>query len=178
MGAALAVIFAHAAPFMGAQTTIMQRYFLPHPLDTIISQPFGMSEDLISMGMAEASSNPVLASVSLTVLIVGFNLAQFVLFSRIRDWKAFATANLNFIVGLFIYSMIVQSQAKTGFEIVQDASGKVEWIRAAGPAGSSTGLSSVAAQLALQVLGVPILSLMLPSQTPCGREEPKLLVEV
>jgi len=66
---------------MGAQTTIMQRYFLPHPLDTIVSQPFGMTEDLVSMAMAEATSDPILASASLTVLIVSFNLARGLIFT-------------------------------------------------------------------------------------------------
>jgi len=37
MGASFAVIVGHVVPFMGAQTTIMQRFFLPHPLDAIIS---------------------------------------------------------------------------------------------------------------------------------------------
>merc|ERR1719480_526146 len=60
LGASFAVIVGHVVPFMGAQTTIMQRYFLPHPADTIASQPFGMTEDLISMAMAEATSNPEL----------------------------------------------------------------------------------------------------------------------
>jgi len=73
LGASFAVILGHVVPFMGAQTTIMQRYFLPHPLDTIVSQPFGMTEDLISMAMSEATSNPVLASGSLTAMIVMFN---------------------------------------------------------------------------------------------------------
>merc|ERR1712190_711416 len=82
LGASFAVIFSHAAPFMGAQTTMMQRYFLPHPLDTIISQPFGMSEDLISMAMAEAGSNPALGSYSLTGLICSFNFAQYFIFSK------------------------------------------------------------------------------------------------
>merc|ERR1719281_1753855 len=81
-GATLAIIFAHAAPFMGAQTTNMQRYFLPHPLDTIISQPFGMSEDLVAMAMAEALSDPQLASVSLSFLMVAFNLLQYLVFSK------------------------------------------------------------------------------------------------
>merc|ERR1712217_512676 len=82
LGAATAVVFAHAAPFMGAQTTMMQRYFLPHPLDTIISQPFGMSEDLISMAVAEAGSNPALGSYSLTALICLFNFALYFIFSK------------------------------------------------------------------------------------------------
>merc|ERR1719433_1377666 len=81
LGAAFAVVVAHVVPFMGAQTTIMQRYFLPHPADTIVSQPFGMTEDLVSMAMAEAVSNPVLASLSLTALIVSFNLARGLVFS-------------------------------------------------------------------------------------------------
>merc|ERR550525_1006355 len=88
LGASLAVIMAHAAPFMGAQTTIMQRYFLPHPLDTIISQPFGMSEDLMSMALAEASSNPILASGSVTALVCSVNIGQFMVFSQLRDYKA------------------------------------------------------------------------------------------
>jgi len=81
LGASFAVIVAHVVPFMGAQTTIMQRFFLPHPLDTIASQPFGMTEDLISMAMAEAISNPVLASASLTTLVVLFNLARGLIFT-------------------------------------------------------------------------------------------------
>jgi len=70
---------------MGAQTTIMQRFFLPHPLDTIVSQPFGMTEDLVSMAMAEATSDPVLASASLTALIVSFNLARGLIFTGHSD---------------------------------------------------------------------------------------------
>jgi len=81
LGASFAVIVGHVVPFMGAQTTIMQRFFLPHPLDTIVSQPFGMTEDLVSMAMAEAISNPVLASASLTALIVYFNLARGLIFT-------------------------------------------------------------------------------------------------
>merc|ERR1719350_2067048 len=102
MGASLAVIVAHAAPFMGAQTTLMQRYFLPHPLDTIISQPFGMSEDLISMAMAEAGSNPSLASRSLTLIIFMLNFAQFGLFSISNGQarKAAACAIMNLILGV------------------------------------------------------------------------------
>jgi len=81
LGASFAVIVGHVVPFMGAQTTIMQRYFLPHPADTIASQPFGMTEDLVSMAMAEATSNPMLASASLTALIVFFNLSCGLVFS-------------------------------------------------------------------------------------------------
>jgi len=75
LGASFAVVVGHVVPFMGAQTTIMQRYFLPHPADTILSQPLGMTEDLVSMALAEAVSNPVLASASMTVLIVVLNMA-------------------------------------------------------------------------------------------------------
>merc|ERR1719223_1280707 len=81
LGASFAVIVGHVVPFMGAQTTIMQRFFLPHPFDTILSQPFGMTEDLVSMAMAEAVSNPVLASSSLTLLLVSFNLARGLIFT-------------------------------------------------------------------------------------------------
>jgi len=81
LGASFAVIVGHVMPFMGAQTTIMQRHFLPHPADTIASQPFGMTEDLVGMAMAEATSNPMLASASLTALIVFFNLARGLVFS-------------------------------------------------------------------------------------------------
>merc|ERR1712079_804121 len=84
LGASFAVIVSHVVPFMGAQTTIMQRFFLPHPLDTILSQPFGMTEDLFGMAMAEAISNPVLASASLTALIVFFNLARGLIFTGRR----------------------------------------------------------------------------------------------
>jgi len=92
LGASFAVVVGHVVPFMGAQTTIMQRYFLPHPLDTIVSQPFGMTEDLVSMALAEATSNPVLASWSLTVLIVFFNFARGLIFSgRWADVEKHAT---------------------------------------------------------------------------------------
>jgi len=87
LAAGFAVIVGHVVPFMGAQTTIAQRYFLPHPADTIASQPFGMTEDLVSMAMAEAVSNPVLASQSLTVLIVFFNLARGLVFSMQKSEK-------------------------------------------------------------------------------------------
>lgn len=177
LGAALAVIFAHAAPFMGAQTTIMQRYFLPHPLDTIISQPFGMSEDLISMGMAEATSNPVLASVSLTMLIAGLNLAQFVAFSSCKDWQALASANLNVLVGLCFFGKLWQDPGRIGFALVKSASGRVEWIRAIGSIESS-GLASVAVQLALQVLAIPMITCIFPSGTACKREKHKSFLEV
>jgi len=85
LGSSLAVIVAHVAPFMGAQTTIMQRFFLPNPFDTILSQPVGMAEDLVSMAMAEAVSNPVLASATLTMLIVSFNLARGLIFTGDLD---------------------------------------------------------------------------------------------
>jgi len=85
LGASFAVIVGHVVPFMGAQTTIMQRFFLPHPLDTIISQPFGMTEDLVSMAMAEATSSPILASWSLTALLVFFNLARAFFFSGTKE---------------------------------------------------------------------------------------------
>merc|ERR1711904_415069 len=94
-GATLAIIFAHAAPFMGAQTTCLQRFFLPHPLDTIISQPFGMSEDLISMAMAEARTNPALASKSLTAIIASFNFSQYFVFSARKDRRALTISVLN-----------------------------------------------------------------------------------
>lgn len=103
LGASTTVIFAHAAPFMGAQTTMMQRYFLPHPLDTIISQPFGMSEDLISMAIAEAGSNPALASYSLTALICSFNFAQFFIFSKkgkCKDVPALLIGAINTLIGI------------------------------------------------------------------------------
>jgi len=100
VGASLAVIVAHAAPFMGAQTTMMQRYFLPHPLDTIISQPFGMSEDLLGMAMAEATLSPITGSVSITVLIVGFNLLQFFVFSSRMDKQACWVSVVNLFVGV------------------------------------------------------------------------------
>lgn len=106
MGASLAVIVAHAAPFMGAQTTMVQRYFLPHPLDTIISQPFGMSEDLISMALAEAASDPMLASVSLTLIIGGFNSFQFAAFSKFTDYKALASMVINAFLGLVFFVLI------------------------------------------------------------------------
>jgi len=124
LAASFAVIIGHLVPFMGAQTTIMQRFFLPHPLDTIVSQPFGMTEDLVSMAMAEAMTNPVLASWSLTALIVTFNLARGLIFSgrhqedNIKtpssfhlleqhsfhsegtDWVALASAVINVLVGV------------------------------------------------------------------------------
>merc|ERR1712039_796606 len=101
-GATLAIIFAHAAPFMGAQTTCLQRSFLPHPLDTIISQPFGMSEDLISMALAEASSDPDLACISLTVIICLFNLAQWGIFSHKEDSKALISCIINVVIGVIV----------------------------------------------------------------------------
>lgn len=113
MGASLAVIVAHAAPFMGAQTTIIQRYFLPHPLDTIISQPFGMSEDLLGMAVAEGASNPFLASVSLTVLIVAFNMLQFLVVSNFGDFKAYMVAVCNFAIGGLV-AYIVSSASSLG----------------------------------------------------------------
>jgi len=132
LGASFAVIVGHVVPFMGAQTTIIQRYFLPHPADSILSQPFGMTEDLVSMAMAEALSNPMLASASLTVLIVVFNLARGLVFSGqqraenqhqhshsfinkepetsaqqdIRDYPALAGAALNILVGFLIACML------------------------------------------------------------------------
>jgi len=81
LAASFVVIVGHVVPFMGAQTTVMQQYYLPHPADTLASQPFGMTEDLVSMAMAEATSNPMLASASLTALITFFNLARCLVFS-------------------------------------------------------------------------------------------------
>jgi len=81
LGASFAVILGHVFPFMGAQTTIMQRFFLPHPIDTIVSQPFGMTEDLVSMALGQATSNPVEASGSLTALIVLFNFMRGAVFT-------------------------------------------------------------------------------------------------
>jgi len=104
VGATTAVIVAHAAPFMGAQTTLMQRDFLPHPLDTIISQPFGMSEDLIAMALAEAGSHPALASYSLTTLICSLNFAKNYMFkSQGRDGDdaaAYLIGGINLVIGI------------------------------------------------------------------------------
>lgn len=110
LGASLAVIFAHAAPFMGAQTTLMQRYYLPHPLDTILSQPFGMSEDLVSMAVAEATTNPVLGSGSLTAIIVSFNAARWKIFTKGKDTKALVTAGINLVVGLIFIVLISRAE--------------------------------------------------------------------
>jgi len=159
LGASFAVIVGHVVPFMGAQTTIMQRYFLPHPLDTIISQPFGMTEDLVSMAMAEAISNPVLASWSLTILIVFFNLARGLVFSghgmcrrngdteasgmeelsphaadEERDYVALASALINVLVG-----------AAVGHVVAGKLSMKVAFCL-------------VALQMMAQLVVVPILS--------------------
>lgn len=131
MGASIAVIVAHAAPFMGAQTTQIQRYFLPHPLDTIISQPFGMSEDLLSMAMAEATSNPGLGSASLTVIIALFNAAHFVLFSGCTDIRACFCAILNILCGLLVWSTIAEGHG---------------------------GITLVGEQLLVQLFAVPFLS--------------------
>merc|ERR1712048_923472 len=151
MGASLAVIVAHAAPFMGAQTTIMQRYFLPHPLDTIISQPFGMSEDLISMAMAEASSNPILASGSLTLLVCFFNLMQCFVFSKRKDVKAFVSGNVNLCIGLafaYIVSHHVENKA----------------------------LAMMGLQVFMQILAVPLVARMLNNKDVPSLERPLLLV--
>jgi len=98
-GATYAVMVAHVAPFMGAQTTNLQRHFLPHPLDTILSQPFGMSEDLLTMALAEARTNPMLASQSLTGIIVLLNLIQA---SAHKDAQAFFIFLLNCVVGMLL----------------------------------------------------------------------------
>jgi len=135
LGASVAVILAHVAPFMGAQTTLIQRYFLPHALDTIISQPFGMSEDLISMAVAEASSDPVLGSASLTLLVVFFNLAQFSLFTGCDDWKAFISAILNGSLGA-VFALVLLEESVT------------ETIR----------LKIVALQFVVQIGAVPVLA--------------------
>jgi hypothetical protein len=128
MGASLAVIVAHAAPFMGAQTTIMQRYFLPAPLDSILSQPFGMSEDLLTMALAEAASRPRLGSASLTALVAGFNLLQFLIFSGLQDKKALACAIVNVAVGFFVVRGLPAAAspgavAVVGLQLVIQASG-------------------------------------------------------
>ncbi len=80
-------LIGHIVP-LGAHTTILQRYFLPHHFDTIASQLFGMSEDLASMALAQATPNPALASWSIMVLIVFFNLARCMLSSG--RWKKVA----------------------------------------------------------------------------------------
>jgi len=137
LGASFAVIVGHVVPFMGAQTTIMQRFFLPHPLDTIVSQPFGMTEDLVSMAMAEATSNPVLASASLTGLIVSFNLARGLIFGLDsppleRDVGALLSALVNILVGVFIGFLVAGSLSITAAFLV------------------------VVLQMMVQLLGVPI----------------------
>jgi len=151
MGASLAVIVAHAAPFMGAQTSIMQRYFLPHPLDTIISQPFGMSEDLFSMAMAEATSDPILASASLTLLMFLFNFAQFAVFSAGSDLSACISAMLNLAVGAFAAYWL---SMRTGNMV----------------------LVMVGLQLVVQLLAVPILARVLTKV--CGSHNPSRGLEM
>merc|ERR1712194_658054 len=96
-GAALAVAMAHAVPFMGAQTTLIQRVCLPHPLDTILSQPVGMAESLIGMARSIATSDPTLGSVSLAFLVCFFNVVQF-LSSKRTDMKALFCAVLNLVI--------------------------------------------------------------------------------
>merc|ERR1712118_324156 len=115
-GASLAVISAHALPFMGSQTTLMQRYFLPHPLDTIVSQPFGMSEDPLVLAISMATTNPMLAAVSLTVIIAGLNLAQFAVFSKRRDWLALTTCVLNIVVGC-MFCVLTQNWTSSGLRL-------------------------------------------------------------
>merc|ERR1712151_1255643 len=61
-----------------------------------------MSEDLISMAMAEARTNPSLASKSLTLIIASFNLGQYLVFTNRVDRQALAIAVLNTIVGVFV----------------------------------------------------------------------------
>jgi hypothetical protein len=118
-GASLAVIVAHAAPFMGAQTTNTQRTFLPHPMDTIISQPFGMSEDLISMSLAEAATDPNMGSISLTMLIVLLNLSQYMIFEKFKDLPAGASALANAIVGIYVcQTALLNATGKHAFMIV------------------------------------------------------------
>jgi hypothetical protein len=100
VGASVAVVFAHAAPFMGAQTTQLQRCFLPSPWDTIFSQPFGMSEDLLTIALVSALSDPFFSSLSLTILMVGFNVFQ--TFFKETDRPAYYIAVSNFVVGAVI----------------------------------------------------------------------------
>jgi len=118
LGSSTAVIVAHAAPFMGAQTTNLQRYFLPHPLDTIISQPFGMTEDLLSMAMAEALSNAVLASQSLSCIMLTFNLAQFLIFSGRKDLEAFLCFLINALAAFFFANLVSRYELRVAFYLV------------------------------------------------------------
>jgi len=122
IGASTAVIVAHAAPFMGAQTTLMQRYFLPHPLDTIISQPFGMSEDLIAMAMAEAGSHPALASYSLTTLICTLNLVKNYLFTSTDrdggDFAAYLICGINLVIGIAVAVVLPSAPSMSTFIMV------------------------------------------------------------
>merc|ERR1712228_784326 len=110
LGASLAVIMAHSAPFMGAQTTMIQRYFLPNPFDAIVSQPFGMLEDLFGLAIAQAQASPILASASVTMLVFVANLLCALRFSMEKDtrsrYKAAGTAFVNFWLGLLFYHLL------------------------------------------------------------------------
>merc|ERR1712216_502538 len=101
-----------------------------------------------SMAMAEATSSPRLGSMSLTVLIVFFNVAQFA-FSSLKtdgeprgaqkekktftDWKAVVSAIVNIVIGVFAVYLLQGNPAKTG-------------------------LAMVGCQFLVQVFGVPLVS--------------------
>lgn len=152
MGASLAVIIAHAAPFMGAQTTNMQRCFLPHPLDTIISQPFGMSEDLLGIAFAEAMTNPILGSVSLSVLIIACNLGRFFIMQR-KDYKAISCFLANIVVGGIAVKTI------SLLKLCSLPGGDVN-LRLPGSeiSTSKSMIVCVAAQMAIQLMLVPLVA--------------------
>jgi len=69
------------------------------------------------MAMAEALSNPTLASKSLTMLIVGFNLVQFALQQR-QDYKALATAVINLSLGaIAFYLLALTDKSETSVRV-------------------------------------------------------------
>merc|ERR1712025_714523 len=70
------------------------------------------------MGVAEARTNPILASISITVLTAGFNITQFQVFSQRTDIPACVIAALNIAVGLLIVSeaVMIVSLAVVGLQ--------------------------------------------------------------
>merc|ERR1712039_1167395 len=73
--------------------------------------PFGMAEDLISMALAAATSDPVFGSLSLTLVICCFNLTRFFL-TRCHDQKAAVIGLANAVIGcVFAFELSIDMQA-------------------------------------------------------------------
>jgi hypothetical protein len=126
-----------------------------------------MTEDLVSMALAEATSNPVLASWSLTVLIVFFNLARGLIFSgrwtdveehaapdssAVGAEKAFTAEESNFNAPSEERDYVALASA-----LVNILVGSVIGHVVAGKLSLKAAFCAVAVQMMVQLLVVPIV---------------------